>query len=82
MQADDEPFSAPDDEDTDNCLCGLEHLEDEAISDEELPPASGGIETSEQEQSDDETDLDGCELDFTLADPTGDDELPAAVGGT
>ena len=69
-----------DDEDADHCICGMEHLEDEATLDEELPPASGGIESGDARQ-DDEDDLDGCELDFTAAEQTDDAELPVTVGG-
>jgi len=82
MPADgDAPTLPDDDEDADHCICGMEHLEDEVTSDEELPPASGGIETDEDEHQENEDDLDGCELDFTAAEQTGDEELPAAVGG-
>jgi hypothetical protein len=72
----------PEDDDEDSCLCGLEHLEDEVTSDEELPPSTGGIETAEEEQPHNEDDVDGCELDFTAVEQTGDEELPTAVGGT
>jgi len=83
MPADGDAPSVPDDdEDADDCICGTEHLEDEVTSDEELPPASGGIETAEEEQQRNEDDVDGCELDFTAAEQTDDEELPAAVGGT
>lgn len=82
MSADgDAPMVPDDDEDADNCLCGMEHLEDETTSDAELPPATGGIETAREEQLDGEDDADGCELDFTAAEQTGDEELPVAVGG-
>jgi hypothetical protein len=47
-----------------------------------LPPATGGVETAEEEQLDDEDDVDGCEVDVTAAAQTDDLELPAAVGGT
>jgi hypothetical protein len=72
---------ADDNEDADSCICGLEHLDDEATSDEELPPTSGGIAQAEQQGPEDEDDVDGCELDFTAAEQTGDAELPAAAGG-
>jgi hypothetical protein len=82
MPADGDPTPVPgDDEDADDCICGMEHLEDEVTSDAELPPASGGIETVEEAQPDNEDDVDGCELDFTTAEQTGDEELPATVGG-
>jgi hypothetical protein len=81
MPGDGDAPPVPDDEDADGCLCGMEHLEDEATSDEELPAASGGIEAAEEEQLDGEDDLDGCGLDFTAAEQTDDEELPAAVGG-
>jgi len=69
-----------DDDDADDCVCGMEHLEDEATSDEELPPASGGIATAVEEPQDNEDDVDGCELDFTAAEQTDDEELPASAG--
>ena len=81
MPADGDAPPVPDD-DEDECICGMEHLEDEATSDEELPPASGGVETAEEEHQDNEDDVDGCELDFTAAEQTDDEELPAAIGGT
>ncbi|HTR12135.1 MAG TPA: hypothetical protein VMI72_02485 [Roseiarcus sp.] len=68
------------DEDSDDCLCGMEHFEDEATSDEELPLATGGIEASKEEPQGDEDEIDGCELDFTAVEQTDDSELPAAVG--
>jgi hypothetical protein len=78
----DTPLVPDDDQDADDCICGMEHLEDEATSDEELPPASGGIEAAENGPQDNEDDVDGCELDFTAAEQTDDQELPAAIGGT
>jgi hypothetical protein len=69
------------DEDADDCICGLEHREDEATADAELPPASGGVGIDEEEPQDNEDDVDGCALDFTQAEQTDDKELPAAVGG-
>jgi hypothetical protein len=72
-----------DDEDSDGCLCGLEHIETESTSDVELPQASGGVETEADEapEYDDENEVDGCDLDFALDDPTRDEELPVATGG-
>jgi hypothetical protein len=82
MPADGEAPPVPDDdEDADDCICGMEHLEDETTSDAELPQATGGIETAEEERLGDEDDVDGCELDFTAVEQTGDEELPVAVGG-
>jgi len=80
----DTPIVQDDDvEDTDSCLCGMEHLEEEETSDEELPSASGGVSsTAEPALVEDEHDVDGCELDFTAVEETNDIELPAAVGGT
>jgi hypothetical protein len=80
MRSDDPPIAQ--DEDADDCMCGMEHLEDEATPDEQLPPASGGIGIAEEEEQDNEDDVDGCELDFNAAEQTDDEELPAAVGGT
>jgi hypothetical protein len=72
-----------DDDDADGCLCGMDHLDENATLDEELPDASGGVETDDEVQPDeDEDDVDGCELDFTAEDQTSDEELPIAVGGT
>jgi len=71
-----------DDQDTDSCVCGLEHLDDETTSDEELPPASGGIlQTAAEAVLEDEDDVDGCALDFAAAEQTEDAELPVTVGG-
>ena len=76
------PVTDDDDEDADGCLCGIEHLDDDATSDLELPSTSGGIESDEEKQAaHDETDVDGCELDFTEVDQTTDEELPVTTGG-
>jgi hypothetical protein len=76
------PPSDDDLDDADGCLCGLEHLDDDATSDLELPTASGGIEVSVEElPADDEDDVDGCDLDFAEVDHTADEELPVTVGG-
>lgn len=75
------PATDQDDDDSDGCLCGMDHLDEEATSDEELPQASGGVQTDDQEQPDeDEDDIDGCDIDFT-DDQTTDEELPVAIGG-
>lgn len=79
--ADADTPQASDNEDADSCLCGLEHNEDDATSDEELPPASGGIASAAGAPEKDEPDLDGCDMDFAQAQQTGDDQLPAATGG-
>lgn len=72
-----------DDADADDCLCGMEHVADEATSDEELPPASGGVELDAVEAPDDDPDTsDGCELELSLDEATRDEELPAAIGGS
>jgi hypothetical protein len=81
MPAGETPPAPGDDENADDCICGMEHLE-EATSDQELPAASGGVETSEVGQQGNEDDVDGCELDFTAVQQTDDKELPVAVGGT
>lgn len=75
------PIPAEDEEDIDGCMCGTEHLEHEATSDEELPPATGGIASSAEEILANEDDIDTCELDFTTAEQTKDEELPVSVGG-
>ena len=89
MSADGDPSPvSDDDEDADDCICGMEHLEDEvnrqeeATAEERAHSASGGVETAEEKQLDNEDDVDGCELDFTAAEQTDDEELPAAIGGT
>jgi hypothetical protein len=74
----------PDDDhdDADGCLCGLEHVDDDATSDLELPTTSGGVEIVDDElPADDEDDVDGCDLDFAEVDHTADEELPVTVGG-
>jgi hypothetical protein len=82
IDRDESPATDDDAEDADGCLCGMEHPDDEATSDLELPSASGGVDTGDEEQPDDnEDDVDGCELDFTTTDQTTDEELPVAVGG-
>jgi len=72
-----------DDDDSDGCLCGLEHIESESTSDIELPQASGGVEpeADENPEYDDENEVDGCDLDFALGDATSDEELPVTIGG-
>ena len=83
IDRDESPVTSDDDDDADGCLCGMEHLDEEATSDLELPSASGGIEADRDAQpADDETDVDGCELDFTESDQTTDAELPVTAGGT
>ena len=81
VMADTDRPQAPDDEDTDSCLCGMSHNEQDATSDEDLPPASGGIARAANAPGTDETDLDGCDVDFTQDQQTGDADLPAATGG-
>ncbi len=84
IERDGSPATDDDAEDADGCLCGMEHLDDDATSDLELPSASGGVETDEEERPDDHDDVDGCELDefdFTETDQTTDEELPVASGG-
>ena len=77
------PIADPDDDDTDGCLCGMDHLDEEATLDEELPVASGGVETDDEEQTDeDEDDADGSERGLASEDETTDEELPIAIGGT
>ena len=77
------PATDDDSEDADGCLCGIDHRDDDETSDLEVPAASGGIETDDEEPpGDGEDDVDGCELDFTEIDQTTDEELPVAVGGT
>jgi len=83
IDRDESLVTSDDDEDADGCLCGMEHLDEEATSDLELPFASGGIEADKDAQpAADETDVDGCELDFTESDQTTDAELPVTAGGT
>jgi hypothetical protein len=82
MPIDRDESPATDDEDEDSCLCGMDHPDDDATSDLELPSASGGVDTDDEEPpADDEDDVDGCELDFTTTDQTTDEELPVTVGG-
>jgi len=82
IDRDGSPTTDDDAEDADGCLCGMEHLEDDATSDLELPSASGGIDTDDEGQpADDEDDVDGCELDFNETDQTTDEELPVTAGG-
>lgn len=68
-----------DDEDSDGCLCGLDHSEDDDTPDAALPNASGGVEVAEPPP--DEDDASERELDFSEEEQTPDNELPAAVGG-
>jgi hypothetical protein len=82
IDPDTSPAADQDDDDADDCLCGMDHLEEDATPDEELPNASGGVETDDEQQPDKgEDDVDGCELDFSVEDQTTDEELPVAVGG-
>jgi hypothetical protein len=80
MPADDVAL-VPDDDDEDDCLCGLDHLENDTTTDAELPPASGGVESAAANEAENEDDVDGCEVDFTTGALTSDKELPAATGG-
>lgn len=76
------PAFDQDDEDTDSCLCGMAHVDDDVTPDQELPDACGGIEIEDgKEPDDDEDDVDGCALDFSADDLTTDAELPVTVGG-
>ncbi|MCK1481029.1 hypothetical protein IVB27_41485 [Bradyrhizobium sp. 197] len=73
----------PGDDDTDGCLCGMDHLDEDATLDEELPAGIGGIETDAEKWSDnDEDDVDGREIGLASDDQTTDEELPIAFGGT
>ena len=67
-------------DDVDSCGCDVEFHDSEATPDEELPPATGGVEAGSEEGADDE-EVDGCDLDFAEVDLTSDEELPVAVGG-
>lgn len=77
------PAPAEDEEDADDCLCGLEHSDEEATLDQELPVANGGVENDDDTPAaaEDESEIDGCELDFNSADQTTDEELPVSIGG-
>jgi hypothetical protein len=75
------PIADPDDDDADGCLCGMDHLDEDATLDEELPVASGGIEADDEKPTD-EDDADESERGSTPEDQTTDEELPIAVGGT
>ena len=65
----------------DGCICGLEFSQSDVISDADLPPAAGGMQTA-LEKPDNEEDIDGCDVDFNVNDATQDVELPVAAGGT
>jgi hypothetical protein len=73
----DTPADTHDDDGSDGCLCGLEHIESESTSDIELPQASGGVETETDEEPEHGDEVDGCDLDFALGDATSDEELPS-----
>ena len=74
------PAMDGDEEEIDSCGCDVEFHDSEATPDEELPPATGGVEAGFEEGADDE-EVDGCDLDFAEVDLTPDEELPVAVGG-
>lgn len=64
----------------DGCISDIKIREDDAISNIELPPATGGVH-SVVEGQDDQDSIDGCDIDFNVNDVTRDAELPAAAGG-
>lgn len=69
-----------DEDRVDGCICNLEFDESDALSDGDLPPAAGGVQTA-VESHDDEEGIDGCDVDFNADGVTTDEELPAAAGG-
>ena len=54
IDRDGSPATDDDAEDADGCLCGMDHLDDDPTSDLELPAASGGVETDDEEQPGDD----------------------------
>jgi hypothetical protein len=84
MQIDPDKSLAADqaENDADECLCGMDQLDEEATLDEELPTATGGGEKGDDPNpTEDEDDVDGCDVDLTAENETPDEELPIAVGG-
>jgi hypothetical protein len=77
------PDADEDDADADGCLCGIDHGDDDEVTlDQELPTASGGVDTNDEDHlAENEDDVDGCELDFSEVDQTTDEELPVSAGG-
>lgn len=67
-------------DETDGCICDLTLGDDEVTSDEDLPIATGGVDTEPDLDSGDES-TDGCDLDFNEGQLTPDEDLPFAVGG-
>ena len=71
---------APHDDDLDFCTCDIEIEDSEATPDEELPAASGGLD-SIPETAGDLEETDGCEVGFTESDAVADEDLPTSAGG-
>ena len=69
-----------DDDRVDGCVCDVKFNRSDALSDSELPQASGGVKAA-VEKRDDEDGIDGCDVKFNTNQLTTDRELPAAAGG-
>ena len=67
------------DEDPDGCLCDIQISANDAVTDADLPEATGGVEAANATAGGEETD--GCDVDFEDGQPTGDENLPEARGG-
>lgn len=74
------PHVHEDEDQIDSCTCDIEFDESDALSDVELPPAAGGVQTAREELAD-EDGIDGCDVDFNGPDMTTDEELPITGGG-
>jgi hypothetical protein len=74
------PHVHEDDDQTDSCPCDVEFDQSDALSDVELPPVAGGVQTTREELADEDR-IDGCDLDFNGPDVTTDEELPITGGG-
>lgn len=57
--------------------CDVKIKKADAIADEDLPVAEGGVVVVDQN----EDDIDGCDAPIRKRDATPDDELPIAEGG-
>ncbi len=69
-----EPNIDADEDDIDGC--DVEFHDSDAIPDEDLPMAVGGVEISGEGDE-----VDGCDVLVDDLDATADEELPAATGG-
>ena len=74
------PQFQQDEEGVDGCVCDVKFNQSDALSDSELPPASGGVQAAVEKRGDEDS-IDGCDVKFNANQLITDQELPAAAGG-